>query len=100
MAVTLDQRMLPVGQLEEFEQLVGARFGLLALAAPESAHETQELGTRQFLIDRWPVRDVPEQSLGRDRLLHQVVPTERDPAGTWLQYAGNHANRGGLARAV
>ena len=47
-----------------------------------------------------PVGDEAERGLGRLRLLRQVVAVDRDPARGGLEQARDHADGGGLARAV
>jgi hypothetical protein len=99
-AVRLDQLVLPVGQLEEIEQLVHPLLDGLPLLPVERGHEPQELRARQLVVHVGPVRDEPQPRLGRHRGAGDVVAADRDGSRGRLQDAGDHAHRGRLAGAV
>src|SRR5690606_18999233 len=99
-AVALDRRILPAGEFEELEELVGSPLGRGAVLAPAPTHETQERAAAQLVVEEGTIRDVPDPSPCLEWRRFEVVPRDRDPTATGAQDAGDHPDGRGLPRAV
>ena len=72
----------------------------VAVDAVQARVEAQELAGRQLFVDEGPVRNEAERCFRRFRVRRQIVSVDEDAAGGRFQQAGDHADGGGLARAV
>src|SRR5437762_39800 len=100
MAVSLDQLVLPARQLEHLEELGDAALDDVAFLSIQSRHETQELGAGEFVVHERSIRNKSEPHLGGERVDVHVVAAEEHAALRRPQNAGDHPQRGRLARAV
>src|ERR1035437_921906 len=100
MRVALDELVAPLLEIEERHEFARTMLHLGALLAVQPRDETQELRARELLVDERAIGNEPELRLRRYRILRDIDPRDLHLAARRLQYAGDHAQRGRLARAV
>ena len=100
MAVALYQLVGPLLQIEERHELASAVLHLVTILSIQTCHESQELGTRQLLIDERPIGDEPELRFRGQRILGEVYSGEVNGSRCRLQNSRDHSQRRRLPRAV
>ena len=89
-----------VGQLHEFEQLLGAQVGGLLVQAVHAADEAQILGRGEAAEQRHAFGHDADLALQLEGRCAEGLAENLDGAGAGLEQAGEHLDGGGFARSV
>ena len=99
-AVRFGELVLPAAQLEQLEQLVDPALDDRSFLSIQRRREAEELRTGQLVVDEGPVGNVPQPSLGHQRMALNVFARDVHGAGASAQDSRDHPHRGGLAGAI
>src|SRR5205823_8707349 len=92
---------LRVGRkLENRQQLFGIPLGASPLDAPEAGNEFKILEWRELVVEHGLVGQPRRDAFGGDGIAERIDAEDLDAPGVGRQKARDHAQRGGLARAV
>src|SRR5690348_9618640 len=98
--VVRDQSLGAIGELHEFEELIGTALGRGTVETVHAANEPQIFGAGQSLEKPHALRHNADLTFHFDGTRREVQAEKLSPAGTGGQQARKHLDGGGFARPV
>src|SRR5207237_1338297 len=100
LAVTLDQLVAPLFQIEQRQQLSAPMLDVLPVLAVQSADESQKLDAGELLVNEGAIGNESKNSFCRDWVGGDVDSANAHGASGWPEDSRDHSERCRLAGSV